>query len=129
MAGSFLGIGNDAVDVQFGVEHGDSWGAGIIWIVKLLTACCHSDAMSLGLLGADVADEIGIGDFSTLWNLSLVDEKYGAGAFDSLVDWSIDTDAVGKESAPFVGETFGPSCCGGAEEKLFKGALFASRRW
>ena len=52
--------------------------------------------MSFYFLWSDVAYEIGVGDFLTLRNLRLLDEKDCAGAFDSLVDWSIDTDAVGQ---------------------------------
>ena len=95
MTGAFLGVGNYTVDVQFGIEHGDSWGAGITGIVKLVTACCHSNAMNFCLLWSDVAHEIDVGNFLTLRNLRLLDEKDCAGAFDSLVDWSIDTHAVG----------------------------------
>jgi hypothetical protein len=78
--------------------------ACVTGVVELVSACCHANTMSFCLLvGSDIAYEVCIGDFVVLGHLGFLDEKYGAGAFDLFGDWTIRTNAVGEESAPFVG--------------------------
>ena len=43
VAGAVFGIRNGAVDMELGVEHRDGWGAGIAWVVELVTTSRHSD--------------------------------------------------------------------------------------
>ena len=76
-------------------------------------------------LGTDDADEVGVGYFATGWDLGLVNEEDGAGAFDALGKRAIFAEAVRKEAAPFVGEAAGPDGLFGAVDELFDGALLA----
>jgi hypothetical protein len=50
--------------------------------------------VGFGLLGTDVADEVGVGYDSPFWYLGLFDKENGSGAFDSFVWWAIATDSV-----------------------------------
>ena len=65
--------------------------------------------MGFCLLGMDVANEVRIGDFAILMDPVFCGAKYGAGAFDSLGDWAFDANAIGKESAAFVGKSIRPN--------------------
>ena len=56
MAGAFIGVGYCAVDMDFGIQHGDGGRARIAWVFKLVTACGHSYSVSLGFLLASAAD-------------------------------------------------------------------------
>ena len=62
MAGAIFGIGDCAIDVDFGGKHGDGWRAGVSGVVELVAAGCHSNSMGLFFLGTDVADKVGVGD-------------------------------------------------------------------
>ena len=100
--GAFFGMGNGAVDACLGIEHGDGWEAGIARAVEFVSTCCHLDSVSFGFLWADVADEVSTGDFATLGDLRLIDEKCGTSAFDAVGDFSFDTNATGQEPAPLA---------------------------
>jgi hypothetical protein len=129
VAGSVFGIRNCTVDVELGVEHGDSWGAGVAGVVEFVAAGCYADAMGFGLLGADVADEICVGDPVVLGDLGFFDEEYCSSAFYLFGGGSRDAEAVGEESTPFVGKGAFPDGCVGTAKELGKGALFAGCWW
>ena len=110
-----MGVRNGAVDVDLCVEHGNGQRAGIK-VIETVAACSHADTMGFCLLGAHCAYEVGVGDLAVEWDLGLFDEEDGAGAFYFVGLGAISADAVGEESAPFVGEAFGPSVRVGTEE-------------
>ena len=56
--------------------------------------------MAFRLLGADCADEVGVGDLAVEWDLGLIDEEDGAGAFYFVGLGAISADAVGGGSRP-----------------------------
>ena len=64
-----------------------------------------------------------------LGDLSLLNEKYCAGAFDLLGGGSRSSEAMGEESTPFVCKGAFPDGCVGTEKELGKGALFAGSWW
>jgi hypothetical protein len=70
VTGAIGGIRNGAADVDFGVKHGYAAGElALQGVVKFVTASCHAYTMCFCLLRADVADEVGVGDFAVLGNL------------------------------------------------------------
>ena len=111
-----MGVRNGAVDVDLCVQHGNSERAGITGVIETVDACSHTDTMGFCLLGAHCAYEVGVGDLAVEWDLGLFDEEDGAGAFYFVGLGAISADAVGQESAPFVGEACGPSVRVGTEE-------------
>jgi hypothetical protein len=108
VAGAFAGIGDGAIDVDLGVEHGDGGGARIAGVIKFVAAGCHADSMGFFLLRTDGADEVCVGHFATVWDLGLVDEENGAGAGDAFGRWSRGANTVGEQSAPFIGKASSP---------------------
>jgi hypothetical protein len=96
VAGAFASIGDGAVDVDLGVQHGDGGGAGIARVIKFVAAGCHVDSMGFFLLGTDGADEICIGHFAPVGDLGLADEENGASAVDAVSQRSCGADAVGE---------------------------------
>ena len=64
-----------------------------------------------------------------LGDLSLLNEKYCAGAFDLLGGGSRSSEAMGEESTPFVCKGAFPDGRIGTEKQLGNGALFSSRWW
>jgi hypothetical protein len=129
VAGTFVGIGDGAVDMNLGVEHGYGEGAGIAGVSKFVAAGCHADSMGFLLLGMYPVDEICIGHFVTVWDLGLVDEENGAGAVDAVGQWLCGADIMGEQSAPFISKALSPGLCVGAAQELCEGPLLASARW
>jgi hypothetical protein len=111
--------------VYFGSKDGDGWRASVAGVVELVAAGCHSDSVGFCFLGTDVADEVGVGDYSPFWHLGLFDGGNGAGAFDSFFRRAIATDSVRQSLAPFVAEAASPLGCIWAAEALLEGALVA----
>ena len=50
LAGSFVCIGDGAVNVNFCAKYGDLWGDWVAGIVKTVTAGCHMDTASFCFL-------------------------------------------------------------------------------
>ena len=75
--------------MDFGVKDGEGRGAGISGIVELVSSCSHAYMVGFFFLEADVADEVGLGNFAASWNIFLADGENGAGAFDSFVCGSV----------------------------------------
>ena len=80
--------------MNFGVKDGDGRGAGISGIVKLVSPCSHAYTVGFFFLETDVADEVGIGNFASGWDVFLADGENGAGAFDSVFFGSVLSDAM-----------------------------------
>ena len=62
-----------------------------------------------------------------LGDLGFFDKEYCAGAFDLFGGGASYTEAMGKESTPFICKGSLPDGCMGTEEELGKGALFDGR--
>ena len=80
--------------MDFGVEDGDGRGAGISGIVELVSSSGHAYTVGFFFLEADVADEVGIGNFTACWNIFLADGENGACGFDSFVCGSVFADSM-----------------------------------
>ena len=85
--------------------------------------------MCLGFLRTDVADEVDVGDLVVLGDLGFLDKEYCASAFDLFGSGASYTEVMGDESTPFICKGSFLDGCVRTEEKLGKGALFASRGW
>ncbi len=64
--------------------------------------------MGLLFLKTDVANEIGVGDFSILRDVTFGNEKECAGSSNLFGKGAVLPDAVFKKSAPFIGEAVLP---------------------
>jgi hypothetical protein len=104
-------VGDDAVEVDFGVQHGDGGRACVARVVKLVTAGSAADVVYLFLLWVNIADEIGVGYLAVFGDLGLVDEITRDGSFDAVGGFCADTL---EEASEFVGCTAGPLCAVGA---------------
>ena len=69
VAGSACRIGDDAVEVQFGVCNTDRWGLHVLISVKAIPSYCHSDAMNFRFSGGHSADMRGVSNFAACRDL------------------------------------------------------------
>jgi hypothetical protein len=82
VAGSFVGVRDDAVEVHLGVEHGDGGRACVSWIVEFVATDSAAHAVGFLLVGADAGNEVCISDLSVETDLAFCNEKTCVGAFD-----------------------------------------------
>jgi hypothetical protein len=84
VTGAVFGVRNCAVEVEFGVEHGDGWGAGIAGIVEFVTAGGHADAMGLFFLWTNITDKVGVSNFTVPRDGGFGNEEKSARAVDNV---------------------------------------------
>jgi hypothetical protein len=75
VASAVFGMGDSAVDADFGIEHGNGWGADVARVIQFVAASCHGDSMGFFFLRTDGANKICIGDFAVCGDLSFPDEE------------------------------------------------------
>jgi hypothetical protein len=100
---TFVCIGDGAVDVQLGVEHGYCGRTGVARVVELVSSSRHGDTMCLCFLWPNVANVVGIRDMAVWRDIIFVDKEDGAGAGDSFRGRAGEADAEFQEPAPFIG--------------------------
>ena len=91
--GAFLGVGDGGVDLQLGVEHGDSGRAGVTGVVESVATGGHADAMGIVFLWADVADVVGVRNVAVGGDVGFLDKKDGAGPGNALGGEAVLADA------------------------------------
>jgi hypothetical protein len=64
-----------------------------------------------------------------VWDLGLVDEENGAGAFDAVNQWWFGTSTVGEQLAPSISKASFPGLCAGAGLELCERPLLATSAW
>ena len=136
VAGTATGIGDDTVDVEFGVGETDSWRTYILISIEAIAANRHSDSENLGFAGAHGADEVGISDLAARWDLVRFDKNHGVVASDLLADGARFCETL-SAAPPLVGERSVPNERVGAVEESIDGFSpagvriihFASNRW
>ena len=85
VASAAMGIGDDAVDVQFGVGDSNRWGTYVLIGVQSITADCHADAVDFGFSWSYGTDVSGVGDFAIGRDLGWQNEEHGVVAEDPLM--------------------------------------------
>lgn len=98
-----FGIGDDAVEVKFGVDNANGRGPNILESIEAITTNGHSNATGVGFPGTHGADKVDIGDFSAWRDLIGFDEKDGAAANDGSDGGAMLGEALGA-ATPFIGE-------------------------
>ena len=111
-AGTTVCVRDGVVDVELGIQEGKRGGARVAWAVEAITACCHANVMSFGLLVPCVACMIGAGHFAILGDGWFAHKKDGAGALDAVVLGALEPNAVWQELAPFISEAARPRGAG-----------------
>ena len=109
-----LGIGDGAVQMEFGVGDTDCRRANILIRIKFVASNGHSNPIWFGFPGAHGAHEGGVGDLAIGWYILRKNKKYGTIADDSVFCSSIFGNSLGT-TTPFVGE--------GSEPDGFVGSL------
>ena len=79
IAGPFLGIGDDEVEVDLEVKKADFWGAGVAVVGELVATDCQANAMRFSLGDFDVAEKFGIGYLFVFGDGVFGDKKGGIG--------------------------------------------------
>ena len=95
VAGSMFGIGDGAVDVDLGIQHRYSGGAGVAGVVQFVASGCHADSVCFCFWGPDGAHKVGVGDFAAVRDCSFGDEERGVSALDSYFRWAVTANVVG----------------------------------
>jgi hypothetical protein len=116
VAGAAGRIGDDTVDVQFGVGYADCRGTHILVSVEAIATYCHTDAVDFGFSWAHGTDVSSVSDFAPCRDLSGLDEEHGVVALDPLTGRSVLADAL-HAATPFVGERARPDVGVGALEE------------
>ena len=118
IAGAEVGVGDGAVEVQFGVGKTDGGRTNILVRIEAVAANSHADAVEFGFTRAHGAHEICIGNLAASWDLMREDEDHRVVADDVLADGPRFGETLGA-TAPLVGEQFGPdSRVGAAKEGI-----------
>lgn len=60
-----VGVGDDTVEVKFGVDEPDGWGANVLIGVEAIAADSHADTVWFGFAGSHGADEVCIRNLAT----------------------------------------------------------------
>jgi hypothetical protein len=89
-----FGIGDGAVDVQLQIHHGDSGGAGIARVVKLVAAGGHLDFMGFRFLGTDVTDKVGVGHLALWEDVRLGNEEHRTSTSDAVFGRAIEAKSM-----------------------------------
>ena len=103
VASTEMGIGDNTVEVEFGVDDTDGRGADILVSVEAVATDSHAEAVDFGFAGAHSTDKVGIGDFAAGWYLVWKNEYHGAVSSDLLADWSRFLETLGA-ATPLVRE-------------------------
>lgn len=86
VAGTEMGVGDDTVQMEFGVDEANGRRADILVGVETVATDSHAKAVDLGFTGAHCAHEISISDFATSGDLVRQDEEHGVVAGDLFAD-------------------------------------------
>ena len=62
VTGTFLGVGDDGVEVDREVEESGCWGAGVAVVGEFVATNCQADAVCFSLGELDFANKVGIGN-------------------------------------------------------------------
>jgi hypothetical protein len=89
------------------VQYGYGRRAGIAGVVQFVTADGATDAVGLFLLGAYVADEVGVRYFAIRGHLGFCDEETGVCAFDFVGGLALLADAL-EQASEFIGSAVCP---------------------
>ena len=111
-----FGIGDDTVEVEFGVDNTDSRGADVLESIKTITANRHANTIDIGFAGTHGTDKIGVGDLANSRDFMGFDEKHGFMANDVVSRRTIFGEPLGA-ATPFIREGFEPDVTIGASEK------------
>ena len=80
-----MGVGDDGVEMDIGVQKAYLQGAGVSVVDKLVATNCQANSMCFGLVQLDVTDEVGVSDIFILGYGRFGYKKYCVGAFNSIV--------------------------------------------
>jgi hypothetical protein len=116
VAGTSMSIGDDAVEVEFGVGDADGGGSNVLVSVEAIAADCRSDAIDFGFARAHGTNECNVSDFAACRDLVGFNEKHGVVANNLLTVRSVFSHAL-HASTPFVGEGACPDLGVGSSEK------------
>ena len=61
-----MGVGDEGVEMDIGVQYADDWGARVAVVDKLVAADCQANAMCFVLGQIDVTDKFGVDDIFIL---------------------------------------------------------------
>ena len=89
--------------MEFGVKYANSGRAYILVGVKFVTTDRHADTIWFCLARTHGADEVGIGDFVSCWNLVGTDKKDGLIAGNMSLEGTVFGDTL-STATPFIGE-------------------------
>ena len=101
VASAAVGIGDNAVPVEFSVDEADGRGANILIGIQEISTDGHADSPLFGFAGAHCAHKLGIGYFSAGRDLIWEDEEHCVVATNAFTDRVIEVEALCTAS-PFV---------------------------
>jgi hypothetical protein len=107
MMGATGGVRDGTVEMDFGVQHGNSWGACVSRVVEAVASNGAANAMGLFFVWADAADIIRVCNFSLVRDFVFLDEESCVGAINALAGGSVGLNALAQVSE-FVGGASSP---------------------
>ena len=82
VAGPFVGVGDDGVEVDLEVEKADCWGDGVAVVGEFIAANFQANAVRLSLGDLYVAEKVGIGCFFVFGDVVFGDKEDSIGPFN-----------------------------------------------
>ena len=79
VAGLFVCVGDDRVEVDLEVNKADCWGAGVAVVGEFVVTDCQADAVRFSIGELDVADKVGVGSFFVFGDGVFGDKEDGIG--------------------------------------------------
>ena len=116
VSSTIFGIGDGAVEMEFGVNNANGRRTNILKGIETVTADGHANAARFGFAGSHGADKVGIGDFATGRDFGRENEEHGVVAKDGCTRCSRLEKTRGA-AAPFVGKRKMPDGTVGAVKK------------
>ena len=111
-----MSIGDDAVEVEFGVGEANCGGTDVLISVETVSANRHSYAICFSFAWAHGADEIGVGNLATSRNLIRINKDHGVVSEDLFRRRARFRETL-SAAGPFIGQGFGPNERVGATEE------------
>ena len=117
-SGTFVSIGDGAVDDKLGFEKRGSWRAGIVGIGKFVATNCETNTVFFSSEWAIVTDEVAVGDLFIMRHFVAINEVDGVGANNGVIE------TLGK-SSKLVAQAGGPGVAVGTIQESIDSLLFA----